>query len=134
MKKLISLSVKCPLLYETAYGRRSIDMQGYPSIKLNIRTGKHQGVIHLCSVYECYDLQSDIPLEKGEIVEFNCPHCNKKLMVRGECNLCGSLLVSLLLQTGGSVSLCSRNGCSNHFVAFEDISTELTGFYQEYGD
>jgi hypothetical protein len=34
---------------------------------------------------------------------------------------------------GGEVSICSRAGCKNHFVEFEDLTSALARFYQEYG-
>jgi Zn finger protein HypA/HybF involved in hydrogenase expression len=34
---------------------------------------------------------------------------------------------------GGKVAICSRNGCKNHFVEFEDLSVALKKMYQEYG-
>jgi Zn finger protein HypA/HybF involved in hydrogenase expression len=37
------------------------------------------------------------------------------------------------LDMGGKVSICSRIGCKNHFVEFEDLSVALRQFYQEYG-
>lgn len=109
-------------------------IQGHPSIKLNIQAEFERGTIHLCSVYECFENKSDVDLKKGEIVDFTCPHCNKDLLVKEECKLCDAPMVSLMLDTGGRVSLCSRDGCSNHYVAFEDLSIELHKFYDQYGD
>jgi len=102
-------------------------------LKLNIQTQNSRGVIHLCSIYECYDYHTDVPLTKDEIVEFTCPHCNKILNNKEECQVCHAPMVSLLLKTGGRVSLCSRTGCPNHYVAFEDISVELQKFYETFG-
>jgi predicted RNA-binding Zn-ribbon protein involved in translation (DUF1610 family) len=132
MKKQISLSVKCPFCGNLLMDTKTL-LHGKPSIKLNIQTHTHRGTIHLCSIYECYDFITEVPLTKKEIVDFSCPHCNKELNTKEECQECGAPMVSLLLQTGGRVSLCSRTGCPNHYVAFEDLSTELQKFYETFG-
>jgi hypothetical protein len=33
---------------------------------------------------------------------------------------------------GGRISICSRNGCKNHYFVFDDIDTALRRFYTEY--
>ncbi len=133
MEKYISLSVKCPHCRKSLMDTEE-KLHGYPSIKLNIKTEKDRGTIHLCSLYECFDHKSDIQLNDNEIVEFTCPQCNKELLVKEECNICGAPMVNFVLATGGRVSICSRKGCSNHYVAFQDISSELRRFYNEYGE
>lgn len=133
MEKRISLSVVCPYCRKSLMDTE-VKLHGYPSIKLNIATEFDRGTIHLCSLYECFDHLADIEIKDKEIVEFSCPHCNKELLVKEECKICDAPMVSLVLTTGGRVSICSREGCSNHYIAFEDISHELTRFYSEYGD
>ncbi len=132
MKKYISLSVKCPHCGKSLMDDEEL-LNGKSSIKLNIQTNSSRGVIYLCSYYECFDYTTEVPLTEKEAVEFTCPHCNKELNTKEECRVCHAPMVSLLLQTGGKVSLCSRTGCSNHYVAFEDLSTELQKFYETFG-
>ncbi len=131
MKKHISLSLKCPYCLKSLMDE-SYPLHGSPSIKLNIESQTDRGTIHLCSIFECFDHEADIKLEKGKVVDFTCPHCNKELLVKEECKICGAPMVSLLLDTGGRVNICSRNGCPNHYIAFEDLEIELTRFYEQY--
>lgn len=131
MEKKISLDVKCPHCRKSLMDDE-VQLHGYPSIKLNIVTPESRGVINLCSVYECYDHQTDVEIKKGTVVGFYCPKCNKELLINEECKLCGAPMVHLVLKVGGRVSICSREGCLNHYVAFNDLSTELTQFYNEY--
>ena len=42
-------------------------------------------------------------------------------------------MVPFHLDMGGKVSICSRNGCKNHFVEFDDLSVAMKRLYQEYG-
>ncbi len=104
-----------------------------PSIKLNIETASHRGIIRLCSVYGCYDHESDIVIPEREVAHFYCPHCNKQLIAQEICDLCDAPMVQFLLDIGGRVSICSRSGCKKHFVAFENIADVISKFYEEYG-
>lgn len=132
MKHKISLQVKCPHCQKSLMDEE-VKLHDVPSIRLNIQTPDERGTVNLCSIYECFDHLSDIKLKKDTIVEFSCPHCNKELLVKEECRLCDAPMVSFVLQTGGRVNFCSRHGCMNHYVAFEDLSTELSSFYDEFG-
>jgi uncharacterized protein with PIN domain len=41
-------------------------------------------------------------------------------------------MVPLYLDIGGEVDFCSRAGCKNHYVQFDDLVHALNKFYQEY--
>ena len=131
MKKQISLHVKCPHCRKSLMDEEVL-LQNYPSIKLNVVTPEDRGVINLCSLYECYSHQTDLKLKKGTVVDFYCPKCNKELLVNEECKICSAPMVAFVLKVGGRVSICSREGCANHYIAFEDLSAELSKFYHEY--
>lgn len=131
MKKMISLHVKCPHCLKSLMDEETM-LHEYPSIKLNVVTPEERGTLNLCSLYECFDHQASIALEKDKIVDLYCPNCNKELLVREECQLCSAPMVNFVLKVGGRVAICSRVGCSNHYLAFQDISSELTKFYHEY--
>ncbi len=133
MKNQISLNVKCPRCLASLMDPENL-LNGFPSIKLNIVTPEERGVINLCSVYECFDHNSDIDIKDNTVVDFYCPNCNKELLVNEECKICDGPMVSFVLKVGGRVSICSRKGCSNHYVAFSDLATELTKFYNEFGE
>jgi methionyl-tRNA synthetase len=107
-----------------------------PSIKLNIETTSERGTIRFCSIYGCYDHLCDIDLKKGDIARFFCPICNKELKSNDECDVpnCNAPMIPLTMELGGKVFICSRKGCANHFVAFEDLETQLRKFYHEYGE
>jgi len=104
-----------------------------PSIKLNIYVDQMRGIIHLCSVYGCFDHVCDLDLSGTDIAEFTCPHCQHVLNSKEECEKCKAPMVGFLLDKGGKVVICSRKGCSKHYVAFEDISAILRKFSDEYG-
>ena len=134
MTKIVSLNVKCPHC-GTSFMDKELLLKDKPSIKLNIEAAHDRGTIRLCAIYGCYDHLCDIPLKDGEIARFYCPHCNKELKSNDECDSanCNAPMIPLTLQPGGKVFICSRKGCDNHFVAFEDLATEVKKFYDEYG-
>ncbi len=133
MKNQISLNVQCPHCLSSLMDSKR-KLKGYPSIKLNIITLEDKGIIRICSVYECFDHEANIDIRDKTIVDFYCPSCNKELLVKEECKICGGPMVSFDMLVGGRVNICSRKGCSNHYVAFSDLSDELARFYDEYGD
>jgi ssDNA-binding Zn-finger/Zn-ribbon topoisomerase 1 len=133
MSNVVSLNVKCPICKESLMDIEQ-QLNGKPSIKLNIQGGGARGTIRLCSIYGCYDHKSEIDLSKVDIAEFSCPKCNQLLTGKDVCEKCGAPMISFLLDVGGRVNICSRKGCPNHFVAFENIDDSLRKFYEEYGD
>ena len=135
MTKIVSLKVKCPHCGKSFMDFETM-LHDVPSIKLNIETATERGTIRLCSIYNCYDHLSDFDLKKGEIARFYCPSCNKELKSNDNCAEanCNAPMIPLTMELGGKVLICSRRGCANHFVAFEDLETQLRKFYHEYGD
>lgn len=132
MTKTISLNVKCPHCGKSFMDHDNM-LLDKPSIKLNIEAANDRGTIRLCSIYGCYEHQCDFGLKPRDVAKFFCPHCNKELTSKDVCELCNAPMVNLTLQLGGKVYICSRSGCENHFVAFEDLATEVKKFYHEYG-
>jgi hypothetical protein len=133
MKKQVPINVQCPHCL-TSLMDTEIILNGHPSIKLNIITPEGRGEIYICSVYECFDHRSNIDIKDNTIVDFYCPECDQELLINEECKICDGPMVTFLIQVGGRVSICSRKGCSNHYVAFTDLSEELGRFYDEYSD
>lgn len=133
MKKKISLHVKCPHCRKSLMDDEKL-LHNVPSIRLNIVTPEERGVLHICSIYECFDHETTLNIKKDTVVDAYCPQCNKELLINEECKICGAPMISFVLKTGGRVNICSRSGCSNHYIAFQDISTELTRFYEEFGE
>ena len=134
MTKIISLTVKCPYCDKSLMDEGRL-INNKPSIMLSIQTAIHQkGMIWLSSIYGDYNFISEFPIPDGEIVDFFCPHCHQNLKRKKiECDVCGAPIVSLSCSIGGRVSICSRSGCKNHYVVFEDLDTTIRKFYDDYG-
>ncbi|MCB0805893.1 MAG: hypothetical protein KDC05_08850 [Bacteroidales bacterium] len=134
MPKTITINAKCQHCGKSLMNQEMM-LKGKPSIKLNLETSNNRGTIRLCSIYGCYEHESDIYLSEGEIARFYCPHCNKELRSNDECDSpdCNAPMVQMVLEVGGHIYFCSRKGCKKHYVAFEDLDTEVRKFYHEYG-
>lgn len=134
MTKIIALNVKCPHCDASLMDEGHM-INNKPSIRLKIQTNIHQrGFIWLSSIYGDYHYTSEFAIPDSEIVEFFCPHCKENLKRKKiECDICGAPIISLSCSMGGRVSVCSRNGCKNHYVVFEDLDTTIRKFYEDYG-
>jgi len=100
-----------------------------PSVKLKIKIGEEEGIIHLSSVYESYNYTCNIETPKNELIQLYCPHCNSEVKSKIECEVCDAPMIPLDLEFGGNVTICSRVGCKNHFVKFVDFSFALKKLY-----
>ena len=132
MERYVSISVKCPHCKESLMNKEK-PLNGKPSIELDINSRGDSGKLLLCANYGCYDQQSDIYIAKNDIVRFTCPHCGKNLATEIPCEECGAPMVAMNLKSGGKVSICSRKGCTKHFVAFDDLSDAIRKFHKEFG-
>lgn len=128
----VSLEVKCPHCSHSLMDpNQKVDNE--ESIKLIVEGKVGRGTIHLSSIYGSYNFISTIPFEDHEIVKFFCPHCKKELKSHEHCTLCHAHMVTLILDMGGKVSFCSRKGCQNHNIGFEDLALAMKKLYQEFG-
>lgn len=132
MFNFVSLNVKCPVC-SASFMDEEILVDNEPSIKLNIKTGAKEGKINLSSIYGSYNYVCTIDTVKDEIAEFSCSHCDAKLPYSIECKVCKAPMMTLNLDLDGKVSICTRAGCKNHTIEFNDLTSALTRFYQEYG-
>ena len=132
MYELMSLKVKCPNCGHSLMDDKQL-IDNESSIKLNIEVAEKKGTINLSSIYGSYNYKSDIELVKDEVANFNCPHCNSHIVSDSSCLACSAPMVPFYLDMGGKVSICSRSGCKDHKVEFDDLSIAMSKLYQEYG-
>nr|NQU89199.1 hypothetical protein [Bacteroidota bacterium] len=132
MKHHVSLLVKCPHCGKSLMDEEH-KIHDKATIKLNIECEASRGVIYLCSLYGCYDKECAVGIKDQEIGKFYCPHCNQSLTRDINCKLCDAPMVGMNIKVGGKVNICSRCGCENHYVVFEDLTEAINKFYHEYG-
>lgn len=132
MEHLFSFNVKCPhcgKVLTDPYHK----INDKPSIRLKAKIGNQEGAVRLCSIYGCHDHETKLDIKDKKIIELFCPHCDKSLVGKDECEECSAPLLSLKVIKGGKVIFCSRKGCTKQYIAFEELSATLKQFYDEYG-
>ena len=132
MYELISLKLKCPVCGKSLMDESQL-VDNEPSILLKVEIEGAKGEIRLSSIYGSYNYMTDIEMPDGEVAKFSCTHCDAHITSDSECLSCGANMVPFYLDMGGKVTICSRSGCKNHVVAFEDLAVALKKMYQEYG-
>jgi predicted RNA-binding Zn-ribbon protein involved in translation (DUF1610 family) len=134
MTKVISLNVVCPHCSKSLMDEGKL-INNKPSIRAEIVTSiKQKGFLWLSSIYGDFNSLSEFPIQEGNVVEFFCPHCHESLRRKKiDCDACGAPIATLNCDVGGRVSFCTRSGCRNHYVVFEDLDTTIRKFYEEYG-
>ncbi|MCK9399825.1 MAG: hypothetical protein M0Q51_07495 [Bacteroidales bacterium] len=134
MTKVIALSVRCPHCDESLMDGNHL-INNKPGIRLHIETSNNQkGTMWLSSIYGDYNYSSEFHIPDNEIVVLTCPHCKENLKRKNvTCDICDAPMVSFNADVGGRVSVCSRNGCKNHYVVFDDLDSVIRKFYEEYG-
>jgi len=131
MKKQINVSLKCPFCGKSLMDEEH-KINDQTSIKIVVESEKDKGFLWLCSVYGCFDHEANVEIKDSEIVKLSCPHCNNSLIRKILCEKCGAPIAGMSLNVGGKVNFCSRKGCTNHYVVFEDIGDALNLFYEEF--
>ena len=132
MLNLLSLNVKCPICGHSLMNKKKL-VDNCPSIEVGIAVDDKKGTINLSSVYESYNYICDIETPECELVRLFCPHCNSEIKSNTECETCKAPMIPFDLELGGTVSICSRIGCKNHFVKFVDFSFALKKLYIDSG-
>lgn len=128
----MSLKVKCPNCGHSLMDKDQL-IDNESSIKLNIMVGGNKGTINLSSIYGSYNYKSDIEMVQDELASFYCPHCEDNITSETNCLACDAPMIPFYLDMGGKVSICSRTGCKDHKVEFDDLSIAMNKLYQEYG-
>jgi predicted RNA-binding Zn-ribbon protein involved in translation (DUF1610 family) len=132
MDTKVNLNVKCTKCGKSLMDHKHLIL-GKPSILLNIKFDDVSGQIRLCSNYGCYEHNSTVKIPEDKIVEFYCPSCDTLLNTDIKCKTCDAPIVKFNIEIGGIVSLCSRMGCQNHYVMFENLHDAIRKFHDEYG-
>ncbi len=132
MYNFLSLNLNCPHCGHSLMDPETL-VDNETSIMLHIDIAKKKGDINLSSIYGSYNYVSSVETPKDELAVFSCPHCGKDVNTKEECNVCKASMVTLIMDMGGKINFCSRSGCKNHNVEFEDLNNALRKMYQEFG-
>ena len=131
MLDIISVKVKCPVCHASLMDDKNL-IDNEPGVKLTIYINDKKGNIWLSSIYGSYNFRSDIDIPDNKIGVFECSHCKTQIPSEKNCDICSSPLIQLNLIDGGLVNFCSKVGCENHSVEFQDLKTALGHFYEDF--
>jgi len=123
----IKILVKCPICGESIM-QDEPEIDQLPNIHFLAKIQDKLGHLYLSQIYGSYNKIFDgVDNVHDSIVECSCPRCFEPFPIRGECE-CKAPIVLLGLQVGGSIKVCSRNGCKHHSLEFEDANSAFTLF------
>ncbi|MBN1983275.1 MAG: NAD(P)H-dependent oxidoreductase subunit E [Chitinivibrionales bacterium] len=98
------------------------EIDGYPSIRVTISSGRNHGWLRLSSLYGSYKSQQEFPSEINALVNFFCPYCHSELKADAPCTECGAPMVPMIVRGGGVVKICSRFGCHGHMLDLDCVN------------
>lgn len=104
-RDLLVLELRCPRCAALLTEGHRVRLGG-----LLRRTGQ-EGAVSLSAVFGDPGLETDLPLEDGDLVELSCPQCDSGLLLAHRCRLCAAPMASLEIDGGGTLEFCSRRGC-----------------------
>jgi hypothetical protein len=81
-----------------------------------LRDGDH--VLHVSAIWDDHTLVSDVPIEKGRVLDLFCPFCKEQFPSRTYCE-CNARMVEIRTRRGptdwgDSILICARRGCPGH--------------------
>jgi predicted RNA-binding Zn-ribbon protein involved in translation (DUF1610 family) len=113
---MLLMEMTCPNCEAVLTEGRRVHLDAY------IKDTNQDGAVYLSAIFGDYTIQTDLDIPKGATVEFRCPNCDMGIMLNTPCKLCGAMVASLNIQSGGYVEFCSRRGCTGHALGgFGDI-------------
>jgi hypothetical protein len=108
-----------------------VQVDGLDSILFIAKVGNSQGHLYLSQIYGSYNkIFRHVEDMVGSIVECSCPRCNTPFPVVGTCE-CAAPIIALNLKHGGIINVCTRNGCKEHSLEFEDINAAFSLFQSQ---
>lgn len=114
MKSLL-LHVRCPKCKTPLKDELHL-INGKPAIKVEAIVNGERGALYLSSIWNDFTWKSLLPLKKDAVVEFYCPHCNRRLISEKKCMKCNSWMVTFELENGEKAYICSKVGCNEHIL------------------
>jgi two-component system, NtrC family, sensor kinase len=83
-----------------------------PSIKVKVRVGSEEGLLHLDPLYGKHDHMSSFPIAAGQEMTLQCPECGVSLMdPQVRCPKCSAASFWIEVPGQGKWEACSRRGC-----------------------
>ena len=114
-ERIFPVTVRCPHCNHSLMEKNCL-VDDLPSIGLTISYNRTHGRLNLSSLYGSFSIDSEINIPDGTALDIFCPYCHTELNTKSICPLCNASMVSMVVQDGGVVQVCSRRGCRNHMM------------------
>jgi len=124
----IHIHVQCPQCHQSLM-TPAPKIDHLDSIQLLVKIQNKIGHLYLSQIYGSYaKIFENVDDLADVVVECSCPHCYRPFPVHQACGSCGAAVIGLSLAVGGTIKVCSRNGCQHHSLEFEDSQDALNLF------
>ncbi len=117
----------CPVGHSLMAKEKKFD--GESAIAVIIRLAGHSGTLYLNPFYGKFEFDTDVSLNKGDVIEVFCPQCNASLTIDEQCNLCNIPMFAVNLPDGGQVEACPTIGCQNHSLRIVNLDEQIDRMY-----
>jgi len=114
-QRIFPVEVSCPRCNHSLMDK-SFDIDGHPSIRVTISFGDTHGWLRLSSLYGSYSIEQEYKIPLDTVLNIFCPHCHADLTGASLCPECAAPMVTMIVQGGGVVQICSRRGCKEHML------------------
>lgn len=111
--RVFPVKVRCARCNHSMLDPR-VPLDGYPSIRMTVSFARKHGGVRLSCLYGSYTTESEHEVPDGTVANFFCPHCHGELSSAADCTRCSAPMVSMLVEGGGILQICSRRGCREH--------------------
>jgi len=111
-------------------GAKLVDNE--PGVHVKVFVDDQENDLWLSSIYGSYKKEVTIKIKKDSIAKFYCTHCNKEIPSDRKCTVCDAPMIAFREKRGGSVNICSREGCKKHSIEFEDMNEAVSYFNDAY--
>jgi NADH-quinone oxidoreductase subunit E len=91
-------------------------IDGHPSIRVSILFDRQQGWLRLSSLHGSGRFSTDCDVPSNSVARFFCPYCHEELVTGSDCPVCEAPLVSLIVDGGAMLRICSRRGCEKYLL------------------
>ena len=113
--RLFPIAVGCPHCNHSLMDH-GFAIDGCPSVLVSIAHGDRRGWLRLSSLYGSYSISAEHEVPLDAVVRFHCPHCEEEMIAPADCAMCGAPMVTMSIEGGGTVRICSRRGCRAHML------------------
>ncbi len=114
-ERIFPVEISCPHC-KRSFKDETFAIDGFPSLRINAAIDGKEGWTRLSCLYGSYNISSEFEIPEGTVVNFTCPHCNSEIKSTSDCSDCGAPMISMSVNGGGTVQICSRRGCKNHML------------------